>query len=218
MKGLVNLEVIKIKITPAQDEASRVFAEKSDYSKYADRNQTDINEMIRQNYEGKKAEFGVYNWKKSIGEDVSEVDITIYPSEDKSFIQDLQSNGEKIHVKSENIEKGKQNGTPSFLFQYGNAKRTSGDKDKHAFNKKCKDQVVLCVVDGDIINIVARTRIDILHDNEMFCQPRSPRLYGIKKAVYLCDLEQLENGNIQVSGWQVEAAQADQLITVSTHI
>lgn len=198
MDKLIDLERITIKTTEQQREAAKFFADNSDIEEYEKRKQTNIPVIRKQIYEGKLSEFGVYNWKKSIGENVSEVDVKIYPKNEKSFAQDLMSDGSKIHVKSESADKGIENGTASFIFQYGNS-TGSGGRDWHAFDQKSKDPVVFCVVDGDGVEIVARTYIHVLHQHNLFCQPRKTELYGIKRAVYLCDLFDMEktiNGNI----------------------
>jgi len=195
---MINLKKISIAISEQQDVSAKYFSEHYDYSKYLDRGQSDINNMKRQNYEGKKVEFAVYNWFKSNGWDITEVDVNIYPPNEKSFAQDLKSRERHFQIKSQSKASAEMWGT-SFIFQYGNifGKDKTGDKDGHAFdNIHSKDGVIFALIDNRDITIIARTNIETLHKHSLFKEPKKRDLLGVKKAVYLEDLEKIVNGHI----------------------
>ena len=113
-----------IRITKEMQEACKTFAEEvisTNVEEYAKRNQTDIELIKKQIYEGKLAEWATCKFYKDMKMDhCTEPDMKIYSKDEKSFDADLhikfRNFRRNIHVKSQNESSAKRFGT-SFLFQ-----------------------------------------------------------------------------------------------------
>lgn len=69
-------------------------------NEYKKRNQLDVKKIELDIYNGKLAEFMVYNYLVSKGRILASPDLNIYQKYQKSYDSDLCVNGVKIHVKS----------------------------------------------------------------------------------------------------------------------
>ena len=93
-------------ITEYQDKQCDLFSEYSFFSslsEYKKRNQDDRGKIINDIYNGKKAEFLVYNFLISKQKKLSSPDLNIYEKYNKSYDADLHLKDINIHVKSHSV-------------------------------------------------------------------------------------------------------------------
>jgi hypothetical protein len=110
---------------------------KTNLEHYASRNQKNFFKIYNDILLGKIAEYAVYNYLKSKGGNVSEVDTQIYAS--KSFDCDLKCDGMNIHIKS-----CREDGD-SWVFQ---------KSDPLVKNPTEKDYIFCCRYKGNKVEIV----------------------------------------------------------------
>ncbi len=127
------LELKKVYLSPIsdyQDKLCRFFAEASvstNEDEYAKRNQNDKTKLKLDIYQGKKAEFMIFNYLLKKGKKPSIPDIMIYEKEYKSFDSDMRINDSHLHIKSCLDDNGFPN---SWLFQpYDKLTITPDDKE-----------------------------------------------------------------------------------------
>jgi hypothetical protein len=94
------------KITEYQDKQCDLFSKYSYFSslsEYKKRNQDNKEKIINDIYNGKKAEFLVYNFLVSEQKKISSPDLNIYEKYSKSYDADLHIKDISIHVKSHSV-------------------------------------------------------------------------------------------------------------------
>lgn len=124
-------------ITDYQDMQCWLFAKysyDSSLDEYRKRNQFNKNKIIKDIYNGKKAEFLVYNYLVRKGKKLNSPDVNIYDKRNKSYDADLSVDGINIHVKS---HLKNENYPVSWVFQ---------TKDPLLFKKNDNDYLALVVV------------------------------------------------------------------------
>ncbi len=93
-------------ISEYQDKQCDLFSKYScfsSFSEYEKRNQSNKEKIISDIYNGKKAEFLVYNYLISKQKKLSSPDLNIYEKYNKSYDSDLNIKEINIHVKSHNV-------------------------------------------------------------------------------------------------------------------
>lgn len=164
---------------------SKEFSEKVNTSLYAQRGQTNNEKRIKDAFIGKLGEVAAYHLLKNKISNLSYPDFKIYSAKEKSWDFDLKGDNFNIHVKSQNVEQGKRYGT-SWLFQKGNGKAKHYDKE--IFDKLSPNQyIAFMTVDlvGQTSELKAFTTLDLLHDQNLFDEPKLSYLqFGNKCAVY----------------------------------
>ena len=154
----------------------------------AERNQTNIPMIIHQHAIGKQGEFAARNWLLRRGIPCSPVDDTI--TRRKTFNADLLIHGDtRVHVKSQDYKSAAMY-EPSWTFGYGGTNGTAGHRDSEIFDRYgVKDRVVFCLVEMDEwASIAAVVPVMVLHELNLFKDPKKKALIGIKKVVYLKDI------------------------------
>lgn len=125
-------------ITRYQEMQCKLFSEfsyKSSIDEYSRRGQSNTDKIINDIYNGKVAEFMVYNFLVGKGKELSSPDLNIYKKSKKSFDADLYVEDVNIHVKSHKVN----NSFPvSWLFQ---------KTDPLVRFKKSSDVLALVVID-----------------------------------------------------------------------
>ncbi|HLD91141.1 MAG TPA: hypothetical protein VI911_09030 [Patescibacteria group bacterium] len=165
LKYIVNKDTINLCKQFALDSVE------SSLDEYSKRNQSNKELIIQQIFEGKVAEFAVYQYYKDRQLDCTLPDISIYTKRKKSFSSDLQVGMYHIHVKSQNLSSQRRYGK-SWLFQA---------KDP-LFKKATEyDICVFCTVDENVVTIELKDQFV----NLTFSEPKLDKLKGNKKAFYL---------------------------------
>ena len=93
-------------ITEYQEKQCELFSKYSVFSslpEYKKRNQFNEDKIIKDIYNGKKAEFLVYNFLISKQKQLNSPDLNIYEKYNKSYDSDLILKDVNIHVKSHNV-------------------------------------------------------------------------------------------------------------------
>ena len=127
-------------ISEYQKELSSLFSQYSvntNISEYSKRNQSDIQKVRLDIYNGKVAEFMVFNHFRLMGYNPTPPDIMIYPPHDKSFDADIKCGKLSIHIKSCLNDSQFPN---SWMFQ---------PKDTLVSNPKDIDTLALCVLSDE---------------------------------------------------------------------
>ena len=94
------------KITEYQDKQCILFSKhsvSSSLSEYEKRNQFNEEKIINDIYNGKKAEFLVYNFLMYRQKKLNSPDLNIYKKHNKSYDADLILENANVHVKSHNV-------------------------------------------------------------------------------------------------------------------
>lgn len=162
------------------------FANASDYSEYAKRNQKNKWHMVQQNIVGKAAEVAVYKALYTLC-NISKPDFAIYSAKKKSWSADLiitkKHKKTDIHVKGQSVEQARIFEV-SWIFQSSN-KSGKGGKDR-IFNKDARGSVAFVLVDEEnkSAKILAIVPIILLKKMDLFQDPAKESLKGIKKAIY----------------------------------
>jgi hypothetical protein len=146
-----------------------VFSSLSEYEK---RNQFDKNKIINDIYNGKKAEFLVYNYLISRQKKLMSPDLNIYEKHEKSYDADLYLylKDINIHVKSHKVN---GNFTVSWVFQ---------KRDPLLLEKKENDYLALVVMDKDINYMYLKSIKDVV-----FKEPVKDSLRKTKLCIYESD-------------------------------
>ena len=157
-------------ISQYQDMQCKLFAEHSvdtNIDMYRKRNQFDRRKIESDIYNGKKAEFMVYNYLRKKKYGCSLVDLNIYKSDDKSFDADLKSEGKNLHIKSHVVN----NLYPvSWLFQ---------KRDPLVVSPSSEDFMVFCVLSDDENYCYSIPSTKILYE-----EPKKDELKKTKTCVY----------------------------------
>ena len=161
------------KITEYQDEQCILFSNhsvSSSLSEYEKRSQFNKEKIINDIYNGKKAEFLVYNFLMSRQKKLSSPDLNVYEKYNKSYDADLILENASVHVKSHNV-----NGSfpVSWVFQ---------KKDPLLSELKDNDFLALVVLNKHI-NYMYLKRISQVD----FKQPLKESLRKTKLCVYEAD-------------------------------
>ena len=169
-------------ITEQQDIQCKLFAEKSaptSFHEYEKRSQKDKKKIIIDIYNGKKAEFLVYNFLISNKQKLNPPDLKIYPKYDKSYGADLYlyKNNVNIHVKSHEVN---ENFPVSWLFQKNDPLLLKG---------KANDYLALVVMNGDINYMHFKCISEVV-----FKKPIKEKLKKTKACVYESDFLKNFNG------------------------
>ncbi len=176
------MEIIKLdQITKKVVEDFVTKSVPTNTDEYKRRNQFSVNKIKQDVYNGKMAEFGVYEFLSDRFE-VSEPDIQVYSARQKSFDADLfltNKNGKevKIHVKSQHIDSANRFGK-SWSFQ---------PEDVLTFSPDENDTVCFCLVHDDTtIEILKNIKaVDLVN---RYKDPKLPKLKGKKRVIYFEDL------------------------------
>lgn len=158
------------------------FSQDVDTSFYSTRNQNNNSKRQKDSLIGKLGEVAVYNYLKDKIVDLSEPDFKIYGPKEKSWDFDLKGQDFNLHIKSQDIQMGTRFGT-SWIFQC-----QGFSYDKEIFDRISPNQYIAFVSISLIekfADIQAIVKLDFLHDNSLFEDPKVWQLRGIKKAVYL---------------------------------
>lgn len=152
------------------------FAEKSYTDFYKNRNQYNKDKTIQDNVIGKMAEIAAYQylipWFK-----LSQPDFTIYSSNQKSYSPDMIAEEYNFHVKACR----KDSKFPiSWLFQKNDPLITRGSD---------KDILILCVVNGNEVEILEALSVTEINTNGWFKEPKLDRLKATKVCLYFDDLK-----------------------------
>ena len=161
------------KITEYQDKQCELFSKYSvlsSLSEYKKRNQVDKDKIINDIYNGKKAEFLVYNFLISKKKELNSPDLNIYEKYNKSYDADLILKDVSIHVKSHNVS---GNFPISWVFQ---------KKDPLLSELKDNNFLVLVVMNKEI-NYMYLKKISEVD----FKQPLKESLRMTKVCVYEAD-------------------------------
>lgn len=164
------------------------FAEKSVDSSvdhYEKRNQSNKANIKEQISIGKVGEFGAYFYLQGMISNISKPDLKIYNSENKSFDYDLKSDKYNVHVKSQLMTTAYEFGL-SWTFQYGN--KNSGHFDSHIFNNDLNQHIILTLVHPTFVDVLSFCNVKVLHEYNLFKDPKVDKLKGIKKVIYYDDL------------------------------
>ena len=188
------LETRNTEIRLSKDLVDRIraFAERqytTTLSQYAKRNQSDPDKIKYDCMIGKLGEWGVHDYFISQGYTCTEPDMNVYPSYKKNWNRDMSCSGVSVTIKSQSHEQSIRFGT-SWTFQYsGNG---FGHKDK-IFDRSENEYIfAACVIrlneDGTaLVSIKMAVPVSDLFRHNLFGEPKSPNLVGIKKVVYYKD-------------------------------
>ncbi len=160
-------------ITEYQNKQSDLFSKYSVFSslsEYEKRNQFNKDKIINDIYNGKKAEFLVYNFLISKQKKLISPDLNIYEKYNKSYNADLCLKNVNIHVKSHKVN---GNFPVSWVFQ---------KKDPLLLEKKNNDYLALVVMD-ECVNYMYLKKIK----DVVFKEPVKESLRKTKLCIYESD-------------------------------
>ncbi len=162
-------------ITEYQDEQCSLFAKHSvstSLSEYKKRNQFNKDKIIDDIYNGKKAEFMVYNFLIAKQRKLSSPDLNIYERYDKSYDADLylEDADAHIHVKSHKVN---GNFPVSWVFQ---------KKDPLLLEARDNDYLALVVMDKGASYMYLKNIKDVV-----FRDPAKESLRKTKSCIYESD-------------------------------
>ena len=161
------------KITEYQYKQCNLFSKYSvitSLSEYKKRNQFNKDKIINDIYNGKKAEFLVYNFLISKQKKLISPDLNIYGKYDKSYDADLYLENVNIHVKSHKVN---GNFPVSWVFQ---------KKDPLLLEVKNSDYLALVVMNEDINYMYLKNIKDVV-----FNEPVKESLRKTKSCIYESD-------------------------------
>ena len=156
-------------------------------SQYRRRNQTNPERIVAQIIDGKLGELYACKEMRKKGFVCTDPDFEIYASRNKSFDADLYCNGRPVHVKSQNIDSAKRYGA-SWVFQAGGV--GFGNRDPCLDNSQ-DDMCVFVTVDHKNQSAAVLGPFNINDVRPHMKDPRLAYLKGIKKCIYLKDIEHL---------------------------
>ena len=160
-------------ISEYQEEQCKLFSKYSVYSsliEYGKRNQLNKEKIIKDIYNGKVAEFMVYNFLIHKQKKLNSPDLNIYEKESKSYSADLYLDGTNIHIKSHNAS---SNFPISWVFQ---------KKDPLLTNSKDTDFLALVVIKKEV-NYMYLKRISEVN----FKEPIKENIKQTKLCIYESD-------------------------------
>lgn len=161
-------------ITEYQEKQCDLFSKYSVFSslsEYEKRNQFNKDKIINDIYNGKKAEFLVYNFLISKQKKIISPDLNIYEKYNKSYNADLYSENVNIHVKSHMVN---NNFPISWVFQ---------KKDPLLLEIKEQNFLALVVMNKDINYMYLKKITDV-----NFKEPIKESLRKTKLCIYESDL------------------------------
>ena len=169
--------------TEEEKEKCQKFADASDNRFYEKRGQTSDKKKSIDCFVGKLGEVAAYR-RLSLFVDMNEPDFEIYPPNLKSWAEDLNVFGRKIHAKSQNSTKLLRY-PKSWTFQHG-----QGGTDKEVF---CENPLgIACFIDVDIWQNTGTVRVFVdikeLHKRHLFKLPVASWLKDSKLCVYYNDI------------------------------
>ena len=142
---------------------------------YEKRGEKNISKIEQDILTGAVAELAVYNFFRRNEIRTSKPDFVIYDKKDKSFSADLRSTKYNIHVKAQTFGSANKYGA-SWLFQ---------KEDKLFKNPSDTELLVLCLVDGNFVNIETIVSTKQIVENGFLEEPIVYRYQLTKKAIYL---------------------------------
>tara|TARA_R110002153_G_scaffold109109_5_gene249844 strand:+ start:473 stop:982 length:510 start_codon:yes stop_codon:yes gene_type:complete len=158
------------KITEYQNKQCILFSKYSVFSslsEYEKRNQFNEDKIINDIYNGKKAEFLVYNFLISKQKKLASPDLNIYERYNKSYDADLHLKNVNIHVKSHKVN---GNFPVSWVFQ---------KKDPLLLEVKNNNYLALVVMNKDINYMYLKNIKDV-----SFKEPVKESLRNTKLCIY----------------------------------
>ena len=161
-------------ITQYQKEQCELFAKhsaSSSLSEYKKRNQSDKDKIVSDIYNGKEAEFLVYNFLIAEKKKLESPDLNIYEGYRKSYDADLSVGDIDIHVKSHKVN---SNFPVSWVFQ---------KKDPLLSQAKDSDYIALVVMENGFNYMYLRKVSEV-----EFREPQKKSLRDTKACVYQRDL------------------------------
>jgi hypothetical protein len=161
-------------ITDYQEKQCDLFSKFSVFSsleEYKKRNQFDKEKIINDIYNGKVAEFMVYNFLILKQKKVNSPDLNIYEKYNKSYDADLSLQGANIHIKSHNVN---SNFPVSWVFQ---------KKDSLITKIKDDDFLALVVMNKEINYMYLKKISEVI-----FKEPVKESLKETKLCIYENDL------------------------------
>lgn len=168
----------------------------SSEDKYANRNQFDIDKIIKDIRNGKIAEEQTFLHLKNKYNSLTKPDYNIYDKYNKNWDPDLKCNEFKLAVKSQDYDSALIFGT-SWVFQFNN--NNSFDCDKQIFKTSEEDDkkhfvsFVSLSVPFRKGEFKAFVSVNWLKKNNLFKEMKKKSLRGNKVAVYYEDIQKFEN-------------------------
>jgi hypothetical protein len=162
-------------VTEYQENQCNLFSKFSVFSsldEYKKRNQLDKEKIINDIYNGKIAEFMVYNFLITRNKKPSSPDLNIYEKYDKSYNADLITDNANIHVKSHNVN---GNFPVSWVFQ---------KRDPLLTSTKENDYLALVVMNKDVNYMYLKNVLEV-----EFKEPVKESLRDTKSCVYEIDFK-----------------------------
>lgn len=164
------------------------FAEKqyiTSFEKYKEREQYDKDKIILDIANGKIGEFGAYEYLCNKGYQCSKPDLNIYKSNEKKFDADLNCAGVGVCVKSQSKEQADRFGLSWTIQRGGNG----GNNTDKILKRGCDDYLfigTMIIYNDDSVYVDIKTiiRVGDLFKFQLLEEPKSPKLIGIKYAVY----------------------------------
>jgi len=162
------------KITKYQEKQCKLFSEfsvTSSLDEYEKRNQSNKDKITTDIYNGKEAEFMVYNFLISSSKKLNSPDLNIYDKFNKSYDADLVLKNANIHVKSHKVN---SNFPVSWVFQKNDPLLVYRDE---------KDFLALVVINNDISYMYLNKISEV-----QFKEPIKESLKETKLCIYEKDL------------------------------
>lgn len=130
---------------------------------------------------GAVGEWGAYQFLKQAGLNPKKPDMKIYDKANKSFDADLNADGAKFHVKSQNLASRNRYGDSWLLQRHDKVVKAPEDN----------EYFILTSVDGNEVEILACVKIADICEADLWGECRVPRYRHSKVALYLDHLEGL---------------------------
>lgn len=169
----------------------RSFAQaqyKTSRSQYRRRNQSNPDRIISQIVDGKMGELMVERHLIETGFSSSSPDFEIYTARNKSFDADLFCGKVNVHVKTQSAESAQRYGA-SWVFQAGGVGFGNTDP---CLDNSSSDWCVFVTLDAKTHSANLVGPLDIRSIRPHFKDPKLQHLIGIKKCIYLADIQHLE--------------------------
>ncbi len=161
---------------------------------YTLRNPQTLKKILNDQVIGKLGEIASYEFLKSKGIITSYPDFNVYKDRSLiSFDADLKNEEYNFHCKSQSIEQAWKFGL-SWTFQYDDKYKTG--KDSLILRSNDNDILIVSVVNmkKNIVRVYGAMKCNILNKYNLFKDPISERLKGVKKVAYYVDLKKYLKG------------------------
>lgn len=178
-------EVWEEKYEQCKDFANKQLDTSRD--QYRRRNQSNPERIIKQISDGKMGELLAYDHMKLLGFDCTEPDFAIYTARFKSFDADLISGDTHVHVKTQCQSSAAKYGT-SWVFQAGG--RGFGHSDPCI--SEGKSWCIFVIIDHERCSGNIYGPLDMCKVRPHFKDPKLKQLIGIKKCIYLEDIQGID--------------------------